>query len=262
MNEFEERFKNFEIRKLLRILEDAINYQPIAIAAAKLELSKRDISEEEVQSIKDEKAGKKLQHKQRKEHYNTIENKAKEIGSEIFENINPVRNIPQTIDRKINLIVIVFGFLATIKFFGELNLIQFMFTDSLAEWGLDMIFYFLPVFGFPVGVFLFWKRSKLGWILMNAFFLFSIIGTVAFFILTWQWNNRFINDYSSDAYGVDTSFWSPNLFTYLITIAIFVGSIWLLCNKDVRQVFQVDIKGMWKTIGVSTLVAIVLVNFI
>ena len=54
MNEFQERFKNFDNRKLLKILEDAGNYNSIAVEAAKLELTKRDISDEDIHSIKDE----------------------------------------------------------------------------------------------------------------------------------------------------------------------------------------------------------------
>ena len=54
MNEFQERFKNFDNRKLLKILEDAGNYNSIAVEAAKLELTKRNISDEDIHSIKDE----------------------------------------------------------------------------------------------------------------------------------------------------------------------------------------------------------------
>ena len=53
MNEFQERFRNFDSRKLLKIIEDAENYQSIAVEAAKLELSNRSISDEEVQAVKD-----------------------------------------------------------------------------------------------------------------------------------------------------------------------------------------------------------------
>ena len=54
MNEFQERFKNFDNRKLLKNLEDAGNYNSIAVEAAKLELTKRNISDEDIHSIKDE----------------------------------------------------------------------------------------------------------------------------------------------------------------------------------------------------------------
>ena len=54
MNEFQERFKNFDNRKLLKNLEDAGNYNSIAVEAANLELTKRNISDEDIHSIKDE----------------------------------------------------------------------------------------------------------------------------------------------------------------------------------------------------------------
>ena len=58
MNDFQRRFKNYDNQQLLKIIEDVENYEPAAVEAAKLELSKRDVSQEEIQA-----ASKALQEK-------------------------------------------------------------------------------------------------------------------------------------------------------------------------------------------------------
>jgi hypothetical protein len=51
MNDFQRRFKNYDNQQLLKIIEDAENYEPAAVEAAKLELSKRDVSQEFVKKV-------------------------------------------------------------------------------------------------------------------------------------------------------------------------------------------------------------------
>jgi hypothetical protein len=262
MNEFQERFKNFDNRKLLKIIEDAENYQSIAVEAAKLELSNRNVSDEEVQSIKGEFKDKQAEIDKRKGQIRNVENKAKEIGTELFETVSPIQKEPQTIDRKINLIVIVFGILAAYQIFKEFDMIQFMFTDSLAEWDFSMVLYFLPMIILPIAVFLFWKRNKIGWILMGAFFVYNIVNAIGIFLLTWDWNreDEYINDYSSGE--LESLFPQPNPIIYLIIVAIFVATLWAIFREDLRNEFKVDMKSGLITIGISTLITITIMGLI
>jgi len=267
MNEFQERFKNFDNRKLLKIIEDTENYQSIAVEAAKLELSNRNVSDEEVQSIKDEFKDRQAKIDKRKGQIKKVENKAKAIGTELFETVSPIQKEPQTIDRKINHIVIVFGLLATYQIFKEFGMIQFMFTDSLAEWDFSMVLYFLPMIILPIAVFLFWKRNKIGWILMGAFFVYNIVNAIGIFFLTWEWSkeDEYTNNYSSgdlqiEFQEIEGLFPQPNPIVYLIIVVIFGATLWTIFKEDLRNEFEVDVKSGLITIGISALITITIIG--
>jgi hypothetical protein len=269
MNEYQERFKNFDIRKLLKIIEDAENYQSIAVEAAKLELSNRNVSDEEVQSIKDEFKDRQTKVDKRKRQIRKAENKAKAISTELLKTVSPIQKEPQTIDRKINLIVIVFGLLATYQIFKEFGMIQFMFTNSFAEWDFSMVLYFLPMIILPIAVFLFWKRNKIGWILMGAFFVYNIVNAIRMFFLNWEWNkeDEYTNDYSSgdlqiEFQKIESLFPQPNPIVYLIIVAIFGAPLWVIFKEDLRNEFEINVKSGLLTIGISALITITIMGLI
>ena len=143
--EFQEKYKSFDDSKLLKIVEEAYKYQPKAVDAAKLELSKREVSDDEIQAVKDELLRKKNDAESRKKQFKNAENKVKEIGKEVYETINPVQKEPKTTKRKINWVVIIFGFLAIYQIFTEFEMIRFMLTDSRSEWDFSTVQYLLPI---------------------------------------------------------------------------------------------------------------------
>ena len=263
MNEFQERFKNFGNRKLLEIVEDAESYQLTAVEAAKLELSKRNISDEEIQAVKYAFQEKQAKIDKRKRQIKKVEKRAKAIGIEILETVSPIQRESQTIDRKINLIVIVFGLFAVYQIFKKFSMIRFMFTDSYAKWDFSMVLYFLPMILLPIAVSLFWQRNKIGWILMSAFFVNNIVNAIGMFFLTWEWNteDKYLNNSSSGDFQIEfreigNIFPQPDPIVYLMVIVIFGVTLWGICKEDLRNEFQVDVKNSLIIIGVSTLVTI------
>ena len=148
MNEFEEKFKSFDNRKLLKIVEESAKYQEIAVDAAKIELSKRKLSEDEVQAIKDEFLEEKIKAETRKEKFQKIENNAKYFGTEFFKTIHPLQNEHQSLHRKVNLIVIIFGALAIYQIFKERNMFVAILSYDLSELDFSMPIYFFPIISF------------------------------------------------------------------------------------------------------------------
>lgn len=100
MNEFQKRFKNFDNRKLLRILEEANKYHPDALKAAKAELEKRNVSEAEVKSVKDQFSDKASKIEKRKQQVEKFETKASSMGNEFLDTVNPIQTTAPTVDRK------------------------------------------------------------------------------------------------------------------------------------------------------------------
>jgi len=268
LNEFQKRFKNLDNYKLLKIIAEAENYQPIAVEAAEQELSKRNLSEDEVQLIKDKITRNKVKIEERNERFKEIEGKARAIGAELLEIAGPIQKEPQTIDRKVNLIVIGFGLLAISQIIKELGMIQYMFTDSLSAWDFIMVLYFLPLILLVIGVFLFWKRNKIGWVLMSAYLVYIIVNVTTIIFLKWKWNreNEFTNDLLSEdflieLYEIERLFSQPYLVLYLLFIVIFGVSLWVLCREDIRNEFRIDIKSAWLTVGITILISTVLMSF-
>ena len=80
MNEFQHKYKSIDTTKLIEIILDSASYQPIAVEAAKHELSLRNISEQEIQRIKDDFTLKNDAKAQKQAQFKKVENKAKEYG--------------------------------------------------------------------------------------------------------------------------------------------------------------------------------------
>ena len=268
MNEFQKRYTLFDNQKLLKIIEEAQNYQPIAVEAAKLELSKRAVSNDEIQAVKDEILAKKTKVEERQKRVKNIESKAKGIRTELFKTITPIQHEPQTIDRKVNLIAIVFGCLAIYQIFNEFGMVKFMLTNHLAEWDLSTALYIIPLFLLPIGVFLFWKRNKIGWILMCAFFTHRVLNAIGLFFLTWKSNKEtYKNDYSNENFEIvfqelEHSFSQSNPFSYLLVVLAFGTTLWVFNKEDLRDEFKIDLKIALTTIGISILIASIMIRSI
>lgn len=235
MNEFQKRYVSFDVQQLVKIIEDADNYNPIAVEAAKLELSKREISAEEIQSIKDNISDKKAKSEERQQQVKQLENKAKNAGATLLDSLSPIQKTPQTLDRKINLISIIFGLLAIYHIIEEYGMLKFMITDSYAKWDFSMVIYFLPVIFLSVGIFNFWKRNKIGWFLLSIHFTYNIAIGIGMFLLTRKWQNEILIP-------------QPNPLIYLCTAAFFGLLLWIFCKADIRNEYRVDSKSAIITI--------------
>lgn len=271
MNEFQKRYKSFENHKLLKIIEEAEKYQPIAVEAAQLELSRREISDEEIQRVKDKVEGKKAVTEQRQ---NQVK-KVKAKGTELFDIIKPIQENPPTIDRKINLIVIVFGLMALYRIYQQFDMIQLILTSNLAEWEISLVLFFLPMILLPIGVFHFWKRNKVGWILMSIFFVYNFVNGVVFFLMTWEWKKEekysrndysdgefLIMDYEDHENYIDHFFPETNSYIYVLIIAVYGATLWYICKEDIRKEFQVEEKSALITIGISVLITSIFIGLL
>ncbi len=232
MNEFQEKYKSLDNYKLLKIIEEAANYRPKAVEAANLELSKRKISNEEIQAVKKEILSNKVKIANRKHQFKKIENKVKGVGKEVIETISPIQKEPQTINRKINWIVIMYGFLAVHQVFTEFEMMKFMLTNSLSEWDLSTVLYIFPIVLLPIGVLLFGLRKKIGWILMCAYLTYNLVNTIWMFLLTFNLPQSSI--------------------TLVLIIAILGTILWVMNREDIKNVFSIDNTTAMATIVIVT----------
>lgn len=246
MNAFAERYKSLSTAELLKVIDCPSDYQPAAVDAAESELNQRKLTSLELEQAKVENQVQKKEKQQRTDKNIAVEKKIKDLGFSIADIINPIQTTPPSANRIITILSVVFSALFLYQIFNQFGFIRFLLTNKNAKWGLDMAFYFLPLFLLPSAIFLFWKRRKLGWMLFNIFFTFSALGAAALFISAVKLNR------TDDL--IDNILPTPSPVSMLWNLIFFGGCLWVIYKNDIRMIYSVD----KRAITISTIVGIIL----
>ena len=253
--EFTEKFKTYSNTELLRIIYNPDSYQPKAVETAKTILSDRQLTEEEIKISKDEleiESQEKLNKEQKKR---AVEDKFKNIGKSILDNVNPIQNETPTTEKTIQIISLLFGGLFLFQLYKEFGMICFMFTDSSSDWDFSMVLYFLPLIVVPTATILFYKRTKIGWLLLTMFLTYSAVSAIGLFFLT-------MNMKSSSFEALDNLFQQTSPSTHILTFLFFAGTIWAVSRENIRTVYTITKKTMILTISITAvIVGLVLKTF-
>jgi hypothetical protein len=245
--EFTEKFKTYTNTELLRIIDNPNSYQPNAIETAKKIFSERQLTEDEIRIVKDEleierqvKLNKEL--KKRK-----VENKFNNIANSILEIVNPIQNESSNTEKTIKIISLLFGALFLFQLYKEFGLIGFMFTDSSASWDLSMVLYFLPLIIVPIATILFYKKRKIGWLLLTIFLTYSAVNTIGLFILT-------MNIQPSEFKTLDNLFPQTSLANYFFTFLFFTGIIWAISRENIRNIYKISKNMLILTVTITAVI--------
>jgi hypothetical protein len=244
MNQFAERYKTFTNAQLIRIIDNQIEYQQLAIEAAENELAQRQLTDEELDILKTQNETQERENQIQKDKKEAFENKVKDITVSITDTLNPIRTASLSTNQVINRISIAFGLLFLFQAFTQIGLIVFIFTNSQSKWDFGVVAYLLPILVLPVATLLFWRRKKYGWILLFIFLIYSVLTTIVSFIL----------DFRSQHSGVEVI---DNLFpvtspaTYLMRIFLFGACLWLICKNNIREVYSINKQTILITAGIG-----------
>lgn len=245
MNQFVERYKTSKNSDLLKIIESPNDYQPLAVEAAKNEITIRRLSDQELNAAKKELEILHQEKEQQTEKKKQIENKVKKFGFSLADTFNPIQQSAPTADKLIKLITIVFGGLTIYQFYKEFGMFQFMFIYGGGQWDFSMVLYFLPLIILPVVTFLFWKRKKIGWTLLAIFLTYSAVSAISLFFLT-------LNLQPSGIAVLDNLRPSTSPTTHLFTLAFFGGTLWVICKNNIREIYGINKKTMVSIISATT----------
>lgn len=244
MTEFTQRYKELSDIELLQILAEPERYQPLAIETAKKEMENRQLSEEKLHQLASE-----IQAEQHKVQKKTEKKKQREeeikAAVSVFSNaLNPIQIGIQTSEKIIGSITIIFTGFWLYKIAKEFEMIVFlfMFPDSGVKWDLHLVEYFLPLLLLPIALFLFWKRKKIGWILLSVFITYSAMSVIGLFFL-----KAFV--FTSGIVLSEPGFQTLSYITYFINLLFFGGTLYIICSKDSREIYRITEKTMWITIG-------------
>lgn len=137
--EFAEKFKTYTNTELLRIIDNPDGYQPNAVETAKTIFSDRQLTEEEIKIAKDELEIERQEKSNKEQKKRAVEDKFKNFGKSILDNVNPIQNETPTTEKTIKIISLLFGGLFLFQLYKEFGMISFMFTDSSAGWDFSMV---------------------------------------------------------------------------------------------------------------------------
>ncbi|MBB3122513.1 MULTISPECIES: hypothetical protein [Flavobacteriaceae] len=252
MTEFTERYKKLSNAELLEILANSKNYQPIAVETAEKEFENRNLSKIEINKAKSEIKSKQEEKLNIIEKRRQTEVKVKETAFKFFDTINPIQNEIQTPEKIIRLTTLIIGGLAIFSIFKQFSMLKYMFTDGLDKWDLGMLEYFFPLILLPLSIILFWKRKKIGWILLSIFLSYSAVNSLIFFF-------KNLGRQPSGIPALESLFPSVSPIVYLMNLLFFGGTLWLICKEDLRHIYKISKQTMFLTIVLTTVITLILI---
>ena len=249
-NNFSEYYKTVSNAELLGMLDKPVGYQDAAIEAAKKEFLDRKLSDHDIKEARRVLFEKQVQKIKQKEKVKAVEDKIKKTGQTLFDSINPFHQGISSTEKNIRIIVVSFGVLFLYLFTREFKTIL-LYIKYFSESPLDSSFYLLPHLLLPIATLMFWKRKRIGWILLAAFVVFSVVLTFAMLIQSFQWSPSGIATF-------DNLFPRPSTTSFIIPLILFIGTLYALCKKIIREAFSIDNQKMYASIIIAGLVTLVL----
>lgn len=217
MSAYESHFVQLPVEKLIKIIDNASNYDPAALAAAQQELNNRNISAEKITAIRNSRSVASL--KKNAGRQKIVDSKlAAEAriknAADAFHPLTP--KSPKTI---INLIAFCLGLYGLLQLISNFQYLKFVLQDQFSDdWSWFETFILLSVFIFllaGVGLYL---RKRTGWMLAVAAMFWSVYQFI--------WNSLV--------------FWDRGLLLMLLFILVFVlPTTVYLCKEKVREEFGI-----------------------
>lgn len=246
-NNFSKYYKTISNSELFSILDNPGEYQPAAIEAAQNEFLARQLSDAEIQEAKEILNAKYAQKQKEREKIKKIENTVKATGLNLIETLNPIQSeIPST-EKKIRVIIIVFGGLFLYQLLSDFNL-HIAVVKDIPQFPFTSIVYLLPLIILPIALFLLWKRMSIGWTLFTIFLTFSIT------LILWSLIQSFLWRPSGIA-AFDNFLAPPSTLTLIIQLLFHSGILYLVCKADMRNVFSISENNMIGTIVITGVIS-------
>ncbi len=249
LNDFRTYYKTISNTELLSILDNPDDYQALAVEAAKEELANRNLADLEIQEARQPNIDKQKDKKRKK--INVVENKVKAVGNTFIDTINPIQSGIHSTEKSIRLILITCGGIFLYQFIKYFKA-HLGYVKDISRFPFESIIYLLPQIILPVAIIAFWKRKKIGWTLLTVCLTYSGVG--ALWLL---FQSFFLKPIGFSS--LDNLFPRPNPTTYFIQLLFLVGTLYVLCKKNIRDIFSIDKEKMWAIIGITGFVSFIVI---
>ena len=242
-NEFGKYYKTISNAELLSTLENPSDYQMAAIEAARNEFLARQLSDEELKEAREILNANQSKKEKQKQKIKNIEDGIRTTGLNFIETLNPIQSEAPSTEKTIKLIVIVFSGLFLYRFLKDFNM-HISFVKDLPRFPFTSMLYLLPLIVLPIALFTFWKKMSIGWTLFTICATFSAIAILWLLIQSFLWQ-------PSGIAAVDNIFGSSPILTLIIQLLFYLGTFYLVCKRDIRNVFLIGENKMIATIVIT-----------
>jgi len=250
-SDFIEYYKTLTSADLLEILANRKDYQDSAIEAAQQEIDERNLSGNELEEAKQILHDKNAQKEKQIQKVKAVENKIKNAGNTFIDTINPIQPQTPATDKIIKVIALVYGGIFLFTIINESRFIAANFKQ-LPRYPILSLSYLAPLFLIPIAVFLFFKRKTAGWIVLTVFVSYTTTGVLWIFIHS-------LTRYSERSTRIDSLFPAPSPMTYFVQLAFLIGTLYMLCKKDIRDIFKINKQRTVSTIAISGLFGLLVI---
>jgi hypothetical protein len=186
--DFREKFLTYSNMELLKILVNPDDYQISAIQTAKAILEERQLSEEEIQKAKKALETEKQNALKIEQQTQLVEAKLKSLGKSLLESVNFIQEKAPSIEKTIKAISVLFAGLFIFQVYSQFDLIGWLITEGVDQWDLSVAHFILLILAIPTATVLFYKRHKLGWLLLMVLLTYMAVSAIGHLILTIRMN--------------------------------------------------------------------------
>lgn len=229
-NNFTELYKALTTDKLLDIIDNPNDYQSLAVESAKLELERRQLTEEELETAKAIQTEKQREKADKLQKNKDIENKFKSIGLSVADGLNRIQKETPTTDKQIKFISLFVGAIFLFQLVKEFNTLTYFFVYN-GNWDMSMLSYLLFFFILPTGGVSFWLRKTFGWILLTFYFSYTTI--VAILLLLSQLGTESTSDFALDNF---LPTFSPII--YIVAFIIYGCATISMLRENIRKIYK------------------------
>ncbi len=247
--DFVEYYKRISNTELFEILNNPEAYQPSAIEAAQNELSNRKLSEVEINMAKEPLVLKQLKKDKQAEKNKIAGEKMKAVSESIFYTVKTNDTEEHLTEKKILFVIVVYGIYFILTITKEFSTIISLIT-GIGNSTFLVSLYLLPLLITPVALFTFWKRKAIGWSMLVLIVSFSVASNLIMLY-------KILFQRVSSLY-YDNIYRSPIRGTNLFYLFIILSILYVVCKKNIRDIYGIDVPKMAGLIFIGTLAGFIL----
>lgn len=245
----EEKYKDYTNKRLVEIVIKSEDYQPEAVETAKIILSNRDISNSVLKEVREaieaEEQTQKLQEKRQLE----IEKKAFNFFKNLINKINPFDKTEPTSVKIVNIALLVFGYLLLEQFYYSFRFLIMVLKPPI-HFDIALFPIIFEVIYLPLTLYFFFKRKKIGWIMLVAWISYNAVSYIAIIIYTLNLSPADVEPFIWEDY-------KPNYLHLVLYLLFYLGSVVVLSFKKIRALFSISKFNMTLSISTGSLAVLI-----
>lgn len=225
-NQYLDTYKKLPTAKLLEILENRKDYQPLAIETAKLELESRQLNAQDLEEIKNEI---KLKNIEEQNKVTQAKEKRKEITAKAFkflEYADPL--VEKTPEKSIIILIVLLLIITLFKLVANASIIKYLYEEDGIYGLLNLDI--LEIIYLPITIFLLWKKTLIGWKMLFIWLCYHILMTGVLTYYAFQFR---------DITGPLASFiTTPSLSTCILLFVFYGGLLYFINKATTKSLFK------------------------